>query len=304
MGLDETIAVMTIARIPLSPHPEAAGPLATVVSSGDAWRGLRLEQLRTPPSEVTEGYLTSHMVVLHLAGSQTLHLRWSGQPWTTHRFEPGSVHVVPAEAPFTARWEVEAEWIALLLAPELLSAVAGDRGLGLALRPGFGLEEPLLAELVLALRDEVRAGKPAGRAYAERLGAAVAAQLVHKHADREPRVPCRRGGLPRGKLRSVVEYIDQHLDANLALERLADVVRMNVHYFVRSFRQSTGLPPHQYVLRQRIERAKGLLEDPALSLAEVALRSGFANQSNFTTAFHRLTSLTPGAYRHSVRSKA
>src|SRR5438128_2120447 len=299
MGLDESIA-----RIPLSPHLEAAGPLETVVSSGAAWRGLRLEQLRTPPSEVLEGYLTSHMVVLHLSGSQTLHLRWSGQPWTTHRFEPGSVHVVPAQAPFTARWEVEAEWIALLLAPELVSGVAGARGPGIALQPGFGLDEPLLAELLLALRDEVRAKLPAGRAYAEQLGAAVAAQLAHKHADREPRVPYRRGGLSQGKLRSVVQYIHQHLDADLALDGLAEVVRMNVHYFVRSFRQSTGLPPHQYVLRQRIERAKGLLEDPRLSLAEVALRSGFANQSNFTTAFRRLTSLTPGVYRHSLRSKA
>jgi AraC family transcriptional regulator len=75
---------------------------------------------------------------------------------------------------------------------------------------------------------------------------------------------------------------------------------MDVYRFLRSFKQSTGLPPHQYILRERIERAKSLLSSPGLPLTEVALRSGFVDQSHLTKAFRRLTNLSPGAYRKAV----
>ena len=142
------------------------------------------------------------------------------------------------------------------------------------------------------MRDGGRGGKP----YAEQLGGAVAARLARNYGAHGGGLP-RPGGLPAGKLRSVIRYIHAHLEDELLLPALADLLRMNVHSFLRSFRRSTGLPPHQYVMRQRIARAKALLDQTSLSLAEVALRSGFANQSNFTTAFRRIARLTPGAYR-------
>lgn len=100
------------------------------------------------------------------------------------------------------------------------------------------------------------------------------------------------------RLRCVTEYIQENLETALALLDLANMLQMSVFHFVRSFKQSTGLPPHQYVLRKRIELAKSLLVHPELSIAEVALRCGFGSQSNFTTAFRRLTNVTPGAYRN------
>jgi len=72
---------------------------------------------------------------------------------------------------------------------------------------------------------------------------------------------------------------------------------MNLYRFVRAFKESTGVPPYRYVLERRIELSKSLLADSNCPITEVALRTGFASQSHFATAFRRLTSVTPGRYR-------
>jgi AraC family transcriptional regulator len=249
--------------------------------------------LESEPSESSDCAVGAHLVAVNSGDPIDLEMSWGGGPWQTYRVPTRAVHVIPADVAHRARWQQPCEWISLILAPSLVNTAAGDLG-QVELRPAIGVDEPVLAELLFALRDEVRASNPGGRAYGEALAAAIAAQLVRKYAD--TRAP-HRGGLPANKLRTVVRYIHEHLEMDLALQGLADVAHMNVHGFVRSFRQSTGLPPHQYVLRQRIERAKALLRDSPLSIAEVALRTGFANQSNFTTAFRRLTSITPSAWR-------
>jgi AraC-like DNA-binding protein len=119
-----------------------------------------------------------------------------------------------------------------------------------------------------------------------------------------PRRPTRRrdGRLPRTKLRAVVEYIEEHLDASPTLEQMAAVARLSVYHFARQFKQATGTPPHQYVIARRVERAKELLQtDGARSLAEVAVCAGFSDQSVFGRHFKRVVGVTPGQFRRSAR---
>ena len=104
--------------------------------------------------------------------------------------------------------------------------------------------------------------------------------------------------LPRGRLRAVVEYIEEHLDASPTLEQMAAVARLSVYHFARQFKRATGLPPHQIVIRRRVERAKQLLQTGGgFSLAEVAAQNGFSDQSQFTHHFKRLVGVTPGQFR-------
>jgi AraC family transcriptional regulator len=107
-----------------------------------------------------------------------------------------------------------------------------------------------------------------------------------------------RAGLPRHKLRAAVEYIEEHLDAEISLDDLAAVVHLSPYHFARLFKASTGLPPHQYVITRRIERAKRLLRGgDDLSLAQVAARVGFWDQGHFTRHFKRLVGVTPRRFR-------
>src|SRR5262249_57238776 len=98
----------------------------------------------------------------------------------------------------------------------------------------------------------------------------------------------RDGALPRGRLRAVVEYIEEHLSAGPSLAEMAAVARLSAYHFARQFKAATGLPPHRYVIARRVERARQLLRAGAdLSLAEVAGCAGFSDQSQFSQHFKR-----------------
>ena len=107
------------------------------------------------------------------------------------------------------------------------------------------------------------------------------------------------GTLPLSRLRRVTEHIREHLDQDLTLAQLGAVVYMSPYHFARLFQRSTGVPPHQFVLRTRIDRAITLLAARELSIARISRAVGFGTASHFSTVFRRVTGLTPRAYRAS-----
>jgi AraC family transcriptional regulator len=149
---------------------------------------------------------------------------------------------------------------------------------------------------------ELTAGGAGGRLAAESLANILAVHLL-RHV-LAPHQPTRRrdGTLPRVKLRAVVEYVEDHLDASPTLEQMAAIARLSVYHFAQQFRRATGLPPYQYVIARRVERAKHLLQTGSdFSLAEVAASAGFSDQSQFCYHFKRLVGVTPGQFRRSAR---
>jgi AraC family transcriptional regulator len=105
------------------------------------------------------------------------------------------------------------------------------------------------------------------------------------------------------RLRAVVDYIEEHLDAGPTVGEMAAVAHLSAFHFARQFKQTTGVPPHQYVTARRVERAKLLLDsDDELPLAEIAALAGFSDQSQFTRHFKRLAGATPGQFRRSART--
>lgn len=107
--------------------------------------------------------------------------------------------------------------------------------------------------------------------------------------------------LPPRALRRVREYIEAHLQENVSLQALAGIAGKSTYHFARAFKQSEGLPPHEFLVRCRLRRAQELLAGTNLPLAEVALACGFADQSHFAHRFRRQVGLTPGRYRWSMR---
>lgn len=106
-----------------------------------------------------------------------------------------------------------------------------------------------------------------------------------------------KGGLTPHKLRRLLWLIEENLEGDLRLAQLAGAVGLNRFHLLRTFKQETGLAPHQFVLRRRVEEAKRLLSGTGLPIAEVSYRVGFSSQSHFTKVFRRLVGFTPRAYR-------
>jgi AraC family transcriptional regulator len=105
------------------------------------------------------------------------------------------------------------------------------------------------------------------------------------------------GGLPEFRLRHVREYIEANLRRPLRLTELSALVNMSPFHFARLFKRSTGLSPHQFVLRVRIAAASVLLDIPGASVGTVARQVGFRTPSHFSTTYRRLTGNTPSAYQ-------
>ncbi|MDI4232758.1 AraC family transcriptional regulator [Bradyrhizobium sp. Arg237L] len=115
-----------------------------------------------------------------------------------------------------------------------------------------------------------------------------------------PSGPHVRGGLPPRVLRRVREYIDAHIEQRISVEALAKLANLSVCYFVRAFKQSVGLTPHDYLVRRRVERTMELLSETDLSLSEIALAAGFSDQSHCARRFRQHVGMSPRDYRWSI----
>jgi AraC-like DNA-binding protein len=106
-----------------------------------------------------------------------------------------------------------------------------------------------------------------------------------------------RGGLPEWQQKRVMEFIEAHLAEEIPLAALAELADLSLFHFARAFTQSFGVPPHRYHMARRMDRARNLLQKPALSVTQIGIQIGFRETSSFTKAFRRFTGLTPTEYR-------
>jgi AraC family transcriptional regulator len=271
------------------------------------WVGLQAARCRAAPAfELDVPALTHHRLFLFTRPPDELDLRYEG----VRRSVPppaGSISLMRAGNSARVRSSGCNDELHIFLEPGLVGRVAAEAfGLDparLVVPPLDGLELPQLRAAMSAVDAELTAGGAGGRLAAESLANVLAVHLI-RHV-LTPRQPARRraGTLPRARLRAVVAYIEEHLDAGPTLEQMAAVARLSPNYFVSQFKRATGLPPHQYVIARRVERAKELLQGAGdLSLAEVAAHVGFSDQSQFSHHFKRLLGVTPGQFRTRVRT--
>jgi AraC family transcriptional regulator len=275
---------------------------AAAASDQLGWVGLEAARCRAEPAfELSVPAITHHRLVLVSRPPVDLDLRYEGVK--RHRPTPaGSITLVPAGSPVWARSSGHKDELHIFLQAGLVTRVAAEAfeldPARLTVPPLDGLDLPHLRAAMEAVDAELTSGGAGGPLAAESLANVLAVHLLrHVLAPRQP-ASRRDGTLPRAKLRAIVEYVEEHLDAGPTLEQLAAVARLSPYYFARQFKRATGLPPHQYVIARRVERAQQLLHGGGdLSLAEVAAHVGFSDQSQFSHHFKRLVGVTPGQFR-------
>ena len=109
-----------------------------------------------------------------------------------------------------------------------------------------------------------------------------------------------RGGLPPRVVRRLREHIDSNIDQRIRVEALAKLANLSVCYFVRAFKRAVGVTPHDYLIRRRVKRTMELLSDTDMSLSEIALAAGFADQSHCARRFRQHVGMSPRDYRWSI----
>jgi AraC family transcriptional regulator len=211
--------------------------------------------------------------------------------------KPNSI-LIAGVAPI--RWKATTAPVDLLelrLSAEVQSRI--DHAGWIGADPVHIVEDELFHRIaVLLLPSTAEGGCRNGCVFADNLAATVIAHVDRNYgASSERAVDDSGDRLPASVLRQIHDAIESRLSEPLRVRDLADLARVSEFHFLRAFKRSTGMPPHQYVTGRRIDRAKTLLSTTDLSVAEIAWRVGFSNTSHFNAQFRKHTGATPGAWR-------
>ncbi len=171
----------------------------------------------------------------------------------------------------------------------------------LTIVPYFPASDPLLHHIMLLLQAAFRGKGVLEQLYTQSLADALAVHFLRRYSATQPPLGEITGGLSPYKLRRTTFYINAHLEQELSLATLAAVGETSPAHFSRLFKHATGLAPHQYVIRCRMERAKYLLAETNISLSEIALLVGCTDHSHFSALFRTHVAQTPTTYRDNAR---
>src|SRR5712675_2425346 len=200
------------------------------------------------------------------------------------------------------------EWVGLMNVSHLQLGISdaalmacSDGAYGeVELRASRKFAEPRLSAMVAAVHAEMVAGFPSGRLFLDSVEQAMAVTLVNGHAVRHRPVQFSRGGLGSARLRRIKELVHAKMEDDLSLDEMAQLISLSTAHFVRMFRKSTGEAPHQFVLRQRVERAKAMLRAPDARVLAVAVACGFKTQQHFAQVFRDVCGVSPTRYRQDL----
>jgi AraC family transcriptional regulator len=213
----------------------------------------------------------------------------------------GDIDIIPAQTPSV--WELARSDTALLLglSSGLLTGVVEQLDFDprrVEIRNQYQIRDPQLENIGWALKSELDAGFPSGRLYLDSLALSVGSRLVSCHSSVSQGQSRQNGKISGRKLKDVVSYIEDNLSEDISLSDIAGVAGLSVSHLKRLFRESTGLPVHQYVIRRRVEYAKILLSAGRLPISQVALEAGFAHQSHLAYHMRRMLGASPKVFRN------
>jgi AraC family transcriptional regulator len=263
------------------------------------WLGVRVHRVRVLPGRMLEHTNAFHEVNVAISGSLTTEKISATGRHVATKGSSGNLCITPAGQPIGASWSKPLDNMGITLDPDFIERAAVENGFaaGFEFAELYKQSDPLIEHLGLTLLAEADSATPSGRLYADSLIQTLTLHLLTNYGTSRALVRSVSGGLSGYKLRRTKEFIEEHLEDDLSLAEISAAAGLSQFHFARAFRRSTGSTPQQFVTQRRIERAKELLAKNDLPIVEVSLRTGFKNQSHFTSLFRKFTSLTPKMWR-------
>ena len=273
--------------------------LVRASSAGCAWNDIDATLFDTSGGTVSCPGAPTHFIAMHVGAPIKATRRYDG---TTHRQvqTPGDIDLAPAGWPTTWEDSGPSTFLRIDLSPVIVRATAESMGIDpdkLELTPQLQIKDPVMQHIAWALKLEVESAEPSDRLCAESLASALTTQLLRKYAKSSG--PTR--GLTRRQWQTVADYIGDNLTLDLSLAELAAVAGLGTSTFKVLFKRSVGVPVHKYVVRRRVEHAMNLLGARSAKLNEIALRSGFVDESHMARCFRRVVGMTPAAIVREMR---
>ena len=275
----------------------------TADSAPLGWDGVRVRGYRYNALDVPIPGMRDYIIVAYKRGVTLMNRRSTGD-WRNEHVGPGCISLLTHATESHWRWGEDIEVTHLYLSPGTMAQAAAeayDRHINkVELRDVLRADDPVLVGIAASLAQESREAGLGGRLYAEALRNHACVHILRHYANVVFREPSHSGGLSRAQCQLLNQYFEGNLDRSFSLVDLAGVVQLSEFHFARKFRNEFGCPPHAYVMRKRIERAKAQLARGNIPLKVVAASSGFSDQSHMTRLFRRLLGVTPAEYRNAT----
>lgn len=266
--------------------------------------GVEIGHYHFRPGETTYPGLSGHLVNLHLGAPTRAATRRAGASWEGIQ-RAGTIEVLGAGRATQQVLLGTSEDASVLLGDEFFRRIAEEAGVeGDSFEVIDHLEghDATIERIILSLLVELETDGLGGELYAQSLSIGLAVHLLRRHSSlgngfwrrlgTEP-----TGRLPERTLRLISVHIDDNLHGEISLKEMAAVANVSTRHFLRLFKLSTGVSPHQFVIRRRVEKARILLAAGTLPLEMVALACGFSHQQHLSRHFKRVIGVNPGHYR-------
>jgi AraC family transcriptional regulator len=271
------------------------------------WNGILVEQYQYSSTsckieEKELPALSDHWLILPLGHSSRLSQK-SDDRLHESLFQKGDSLLVPARK--STYWrcpnsEFDLTELNIYIQSELIEQVAKASQMDterIELANHFRKQDLQIQHIAMLFLAELNSGGIMGQLYVESLTQALIIHLLRHYSNFTPIVTSYKRNLTRTQLQEAIDYIHTNLDRDLSLSQIAQVINISPTYFASLFKRATGTSPHQYVIQQRVERAKLMLSKTDLAIADIALQVGFSSQSHLTQQFKRLTGVTPKQVR-------
>jgi len=288
-----------------TPLPSESNYLPILSSQDQGWEHILVEQFQSPPGECTMHYNDDHSFCLSLSPRPIPFFQIKGGKSHTSLYSKGDMSITPAKMPFFARWEREDQYLQVRITTQFIHSVASqtlDKNPdSLELLPELQIRDPQLEAIALLLLTELQQNNVGSQLYIDSLTNVLAVHLLRYHVTTKPQPKIYPGGLTQRQLLQVLDYIHDYLHQEIKLADLANLLGVSQFHFSHLFKQSLGIAPYQYLLQQRIERAKQLLQQTERSIVDIALACGFNSHSHLSKQFRQLTGASPRQYRGNER---
>lgn len=303
MLVEQSPAIDCTDWIEVMPKP----PVLTSFQS--SWNSIQLIHYCQPLACLSEISSSQHLIIIplgHGAVDYEVDLEGRSQVVSFEEKDYGSgcIAIFPTNLPYgfhSHSTDRAMEWMQCYLEPVFLAQIAHesvnpDR---VELLPTMKKADLLIHQIGLALKSSLETVGDGSRFYADSMATALSVHLLHHYSTCNHQFRDYEDGLSKQKLKQATEYIQAHLSEDISLNDIANELGMSQYYFCHLFKRSTGVSPHQYLIQQRVGRAKQLLRQPERTITSIALDCGFANQSHFAKCFRQSTGMNPNKFRKS-----
>jgi len=276
-------------------RPLASG--LTASSSSLNWKGVLVEHHRLHHYDSSEIMWVNHVILLHLGPSFEMEFENDGEIYRKE-LQPGHISFYPALTHCRHRSLQPTEFALISLSPEFVSIACCDMFAldSIQWARQTGISDSYAESVCRALLKETLGGSPTGSMYAQSLATSLAVHLASQYGGAEVCSQQTNGGLSASQLKRSIEFVHLNLGEDVSLKKMAGAAGLSPFHFARQFKKSMGFSPYQFVLKQRVNKAKQLLLKGEKNLAEIAVDVGFYDQSHFAQQFRRHCGITPKKY--------